>query len=348
MSFGWMVASLRGEARRVVRRVLQHAIYRAPGERDDCPACGSLRVADLDVLPLRGGRTGFVSCCEACGLVFSNPQPSLAVLQQFYSPSGAWSADRPDSERKPNSAAAKVGGHWTRWFRPIRQEMSVTSPRPGSRVLDFGCGEGTFLDALQNCGWETWGIEPSHDRAFARHRRLDEVPAVPSFDLVLAVHVLEHLPDPLATLRKLAAACRPGGHLFLCVPRLDTLPYHRDYRYVLNGRQHITAYTWPCLRTLMARAGWEAVGEPPLEVPRGGGRTTTAKLCVLARRTDGRITAARAPARAARSAIRRYYAAADSRPLPARLGCTRVAARRADAVRQCAKAARRVAKQVQT
>ena len=42
-------------------------------------------------------------------------------------------------------------------FDPIRE--SVTTPPKGAKVLDFGCGNGKLLDALQECGWDTWGIE---------------------------------------------------------------------------------------------------------------------------------------------------------------------------------------------
>jgi SAM-dependent methyltransferase len=211
----------------------------------------------------------------------------------------------------------------------------VAAPPPGARVLDFGCGEGTMLDGLQHCGWQTFGIEPALDRAFARHGRLFTIPATPTFDLVLALHVLEHVPSPLALLRQLAGACRIGGYLLVAVPRFDTLPTHRDYRYVLNGRAHIMAYTWPCLRGLLARAGWDAIALPV------DNRLTPSRMRVLARRTDDPPAETRVPAAVARAAIAGYYAGGDSRPLAARLGLIRLVARRMDVERRRAKAERK-------
>lgn len=356
--------------RRPVRRLLQAWIYRAPGERDDCPACASAALFDLDVLPLRAGRTGFVSGCDGCGLVFSNPLPGADLLADFYSPSGEWAAERREAEGRdagdPGAEPRRTGGSWSRMFDPIRGAIDVTAPPAGASVLDFGCGEGKLLDVLQDCGWRTWGIEPALDRAFRRHGRLHAVPEAPAFDLVVALQVLEHVPNPLHVLRQLAGACRVGGHLLVSVPRLDTLPRHRDYRYVLNGRAHITAYTWACLRTLLARAGWSPVDEPPPEISKGGGgRMTTSRLRVVARRVEGhrverprverhgverhrvdghrvdeRVAEARDPGREARAAVRGYYAAGDPRPLAARLGLLRLAARRADEERRRLKAAR--------
>jgi hypothetical protein len=135
--------------------------------------------------------------------------------------------------------------------------------------------------------------------------------------------------------RQLAGACRIGGHLLIAVPRFDTLPTHRDYRYVLNGRAHIMAYTWPCLRALLARAGWETVA-PPLE-----NRHTTSRMRVLARRTDTPATDTDVSAAVARAAVAGYYAHEDVRPLAARMGWIRLTARRADAERRRAKAARK-------
>ena len=332
----------------MLRRMSQRLVYRAPGERDDCPACGSLAIFDLDVLPLRAARTGFVCGCDGCGLVFSNPLPAPHDLAEFYSPSGAWGIDRRevgDRDRVP----ANAGGAWARMFDPIRPEVDVTSPPAGARVLDFGCGEGKLLDRLQACGWDTYGIEPALEHAFPRHRRLEAVPQRATFDLIVLMQVLEHVANPLQLLRHLAGACRAGGHLLVGVPRFDTLPLHRDYRYVLNGRAHITAYTWACLRTLLARAGWEAVAPPPDEIGKGGGRRTRSRLRVLARRVDGCARhpdlAADRPGDEARAALRAYYARGDTRSVLAKAGLLRLAARREDVRRRRVKAAHKAAKQ---
>ena len=330
-----MVALPPGKRLRLaLRRLSQRLVYRAPGERDECPACGSREIFDLDVLPLRAARTGFVCVCDECGLVFSNPIPTPDDLAQFYSPSGAWGNERRDLTDASERAPGRPGGKWTQLFDPIRGELDVASPPPGAAVLDFGCGEGKLLDRLQECGWQTSGIEPALDRAFQRHRRLDAIPRAATFDLIVLLQVLEHVPNPLDLLRQLAGACRVGGHLLVGVPRFDTLPVHRDYKYVLNGRAHITAYTWACLGELLSRAGWQPVAPPPAEVGKGGGgRRTTSRLRVLARRVDdaGKHAASGVarPADEARHALRAYYARGDSRPLLARAGLIRCAARQA-------------------
>jgi SAM-dependent methyltransferase len=201
-----------------------------------------------------------------------------------------------------------------------------------------------MLDALQDSGWHTWGIETATDAAFARHARLYQVPVGPAFDLIVCHHVLEHLANPLALLRQFAAAARPGGFLLVSVPRLDTLPLHRDYRYVINGRAHVTAYTWTCLRGLLARAGWEPVSAPPDRVSKGGGRTTSSRLRVIARRSDRVLEVPASPRDDARAAVQRYQSGVPGRTLFERLGWYRAAARQAEALRRRAALARRAAR----
>ncbi|MEQ1756793.1 MAG: class I SAM-dependent methyltransferase [Vicinamibacterales bacterium] len=319
-------------------------VYSAPGERSTCPACGASDLSDLDLFtlprPIDGRRTGFISTCNDCGLVFSNPQPLPEQLEQLYSPEGHWGRPRVEGgEMAPTRTEGSEGrrrgdGSWARAFDPAGDDLTVTSPPKGAKALDFGCGPGSMLDALQDNGWDTWGIEPSFDAAFHRHHRLESIPTSPTFDLIIANHVLEHLPDPLGVLRELGAAARPSAHLLVGVPRLDTLPRHRDYKYVINGRTHITAYTWDSLRELLGRAGWVPVAPPPDQISKGGGgRQTFSRLRVLARRTTQPVASVPAVGQAARHAIRQFHAGNRTRSLLEQLGWFRIAARCAEARR---------------
>jgi SAM-dependent methyltransferase len=330
----------------MMREVARALVYRAPREVESCPACESRRLFDLDVMVIRraadGSQTGFISGCETCGLVFANPLPSAADQAAFYGHDGDWQAER--AEDTPDAPPARHGTAWSRMFEPIRHELSVLAPPPGATVLDFGCGTGKLLDDLKSAGWATWGIEPATDRAFDRHGRLDEIPDRPMFDLTVCHHVLEHVTNPLGLLRQFAAASRPGGYLLVSVPRLDTLPIHRDYHYILNGRAHITAYTWPCMHGLLARAGWEPVAPPPDRVPKGRGKLTASRLRVVARRVDRDVALPASPADTARAAVRGYHAGVDGRSLFERLGWYRLAARQMEARRRGAISARRAAR----
>jgi SAM-dependent methyltransferase len=219
-----------------------------------CPACEARSVSAVEGWAVGGGQQAMA--CHACGILFTYPPPSPEVLQGYYASDGDWqsahAAKRAKAQTKTKRAAPALMSVLDRFF-------PATQPRAGSRVFDFGCGSGAWLNSFQNHGWLTYGLEPSTDVAFVRHERLTSVPTDGRFDLVIVWHVLEHLPRPVDMLRTLAAAIAPGGYCLVSVPRVDTLAVHRDLPYVLRPPAHVVAYTEACLRGLMASCGLETV-----------------------------------------------------------------------------------------
>jgi SAM-dependent methyltransferase len=313
----------RRRLRRAKRRVALPPLWlRFDDEVRACPACASGDLALLDLLRVRGELTGrrlaFLTGCEACGLVFVNPMPPPELLDRFYGEEGVWGEAH--AERGARIAAAherriarnqspKSGRRPKRMLLldAMQPHVPVDTPPPGAKVIDFGCGEGKLLNTLQEAGWETYGIEPSSAVAFLRHHRLETVPQDGTFDLVILHHVLEHLPNPLDVLRQLAGALREGGILFIGVPRLDTLPRHGDFRYCINGRNHLVSFTETCLRSLLARAGFEvaALMDAP-ELDEAFTNGTPLRLRLLARRTATPPPLPDAPLAPARRALGAY------------------------------------------
>lgn len=241
-------------------------------EASSCPACGSPRITLLDVLSIPksadGNRVAFLAGCRVCGLLFANPMPRREALHQYYQPEGPWAARRAERMRRIEAVDAR----WRRskktrpkaelplksrsLFNALSPHVPVYEPAPGAKVLDFGCGDGKFLNRFQDLGWETYGVEPSTDAAFSRHHRLLTLPQDGSFDFVFLNHVLEHVDTPLVLLREIASTLRIGGVLFVSVPRLDTLPVHGDRDYCISSRAHVMCFSETCLRGLLARAGF--------------------------------------------------------------------------------------------
>lgn len=114
----------------------------------------------------------------------------------------------------------------------------------GGRILDAGAGEQQyrrFCSHLDYVSQDFSQYDPASDVAGLHTPQWDtqgvdivsDITAIPapdaSFDAVMCVEVLEHLPDPLAGLRELSRITRPGGYLIVTAPFCSIThmaPYH--------------------------------------------------------------------------------------------------------------------------
>jgi SAM-dependent methyltransferase len=314
------------------------AAYEVPGEAQVCPACGSRRLELFEPLAVRrrlaGRRVGFVTGCRTCGLVFANPLPTRDELAAFYSPDGEWGRARTEEEQRRHGPQRE---YVRLLLEPVRHLVDPAAPPRGGAVFEFGCGDGKLLDAFQDFGWDTYGLDPGNKRAFVRHRELHSVPAEPRFGIAILHQVLEHLDAPLDVLRAIHAALEPNGLLIVSVPRLDTLPRHRDYRYCINPRNHILCYSRDCLATLLAFAGFESIDASPPADADTTDWLTLRRLRMIGRKMEQAVAAPPAPLAAARRAFAAYHATDPARrrwrtKLPVRMRAALAEWRRASPV----------------
>jgi 2-polyprenyl-3-methyl-5-hydroxy-6-metoxy-1,4-benzoquinol methylase len=139
------------------------------------------------------------------------------------------------------------------WIADLQRRASL------KRILDVGCGDGLFFDALSRFG-EVDGLEPDatlltdprwrsriHVGAIERGCVLPE-----QYDLVLMLDVLEHIADESEALAKLRATLRPGGYALLTVPALPWLWSRHD-----DANAHHRRYRKAKLSAALVRVGFE-------------------------------------------------------------------------------------------
>lgn len=181
------------------------------------------------------------------------------------------------SEAEPPAYRFKpFGGSPHAWAIDVVRRL-----RPGERlrVLDIGAATGLVGLALREArggAAELTGVEVEAgaraelERRYDRvHASLEAVPVGERFDLALLLDVIEHTPDPVAILRRAAAALGPGGVLLVSVPNVAhwsvrlSLLFGR-FEYQRSGtldETHLRFFTRRSYRRTLEEAGLVIEGE---------------------------------------------------------------------------------------
>jgi 2-polyprenyl-3-methyl-5-hydroxy-6-metoxy-1,4-benzoquinol methylase len=193
--------------------------------------------------------------CQQCGLVYHNPVIEDQDRQNAAVSSRQWHTGAVDNKRQLRKLEKRWHLQW-----PLIQPVF----RPASRVLEIGCGLGLVGGRLKSLGAEVWAVEPDPDQAaYARqHYGLEVVPLhfedvsfqAQQFDLILASHVIEHFPDPLAFLRQLRSYAHPDAWLFLETP--NVMAPKVSYRRMFSPA-HNFYFAPQNLGWLLTKAGWQ-------------------------------------------------------------------------------------------
>ncbi|RLV57453.1 class I SAM-dependent methyltransferase [Aeromicrobium phragmitis] len=150
-------------------------------------------------------------------------------------------------------------------------------PRRTSRVLEVGCGQGSFGVRIGSAHDYT-GVELDEASASVAQQRFDQagidgtivcgpvssLPASESFDIVCAFEVLEHIEDDAAALDEWVSRLRPGGLVVLSVPAWQSRFGPMD-----EAVGHYRRYDPAGLSALLSGAGLQNVGTRLYGAPLG-------------------------------------------------------------------------------
>lgn len=149
--------------------------------------------------------------------------------------------------------------------------------RAGDRLLDVGCGNGSWLKVARRAQWDVAGTDP--DPAARDLAGKDGIVVKPNlanwssqasqFAAVTLNHVIEHVHDPVETLKECAALLRPGGMLFVETPNVDAFGhalFGADWR-GLEPPRHLALFNRESLESVLERAGFSNIRFRPRPTP---------------------------------------------------------------------------------
>lgn len=185
-----------------------------------CPCCGSTAGVTVD-------RKLFHSLieCAGCGILHRYPTEQDREMAEFYQRAydePSFASEMPDDATVRELMATNFHGT-PKDFSGQIAILKAFGLQPGQRLLDFGSSWGYGAHQFRQAGFAAEGFELSRPRAaFGRQLGLPistEPPAADQrFDMIYSCHVLEHVPNPLATLRVMLQWVRPGGMVVAQTP----------------------------------------------------------------------------------------------------------------------------------
>jgi ubiquinone/menaquinone biosynthesis C-methylase UbiE len=146
-----------------------------------------------------------------------------------------------------------------RWDRRHEQTVRrVLDPQPGERVLEVGCGRGHMTNVLDQWGVDVIGVDANPRAAEVavspkvRHMLGEDLDfGDASFDKIVSIHAIEHIPPLESAIEEMARVLKPGGRAVFIYPAepiqgIWALPtaviLHRN---PLKARQVHCQWLWP-------------------------------------------------------------------------------------------------------
>jgi 2-polyprenyl-3-methyl-5-hydroxy-6-metoxy-1,4-benzoquinol methylase len=161
--------------------------------------------------------------CNECDLAITHPQPDSKNLERYYQSEDYISHS--NRARSLLDITYQVAKYFTlRWKVSLVKKYSLTQSQ---RVLDYGCGVGSFIDTLKKNNIETVGVEPSEKaRSIAKSKGLSVHDKLSfndkQYTTITLWHVLEHIPNLNDVLSSLYNALDNQGTIFIAVPNYES------------------------------------------------------------------------------------------------------------------------------
>lgn len=236
-------------------------------ERINCPIC------ERDEAELLFNKDSLsVVACKGCRLRYVNPRVSRQTLEAGYV-----------ETYYPPDKVERIRTDSMEWLQMTERLTELEKRhRDKGRLLDVGCGIGTFLHLAREQGWESHGIEPSKSGStFAQEMYKLDVQCgdlfdanFPSahFDAITLYHVLEHISELNPFLSELRRILKPStseeeaGTLVIEVPNgggLQSRLQKADWPYV-HPRDHLYYFSARSLPKLLRKHGFRNItlGKP--------------------------------------------------------------------------------------
>ena len=208
--------------------------------------------------------------CRYCGLAYITPRPAKESIGHYYSD---YKEGKHFNMMKKLRGAEGIGKLLVRdRLKFLEKYVSLSS---STRVLDVGCGLGSFLALLrEKRGCQIYGVE--YDPLACNYLEGIEGMQVKQgdlvdthfeddfFDVITLFAYLEHSFDPLQDLKEAHRILKPGGIISINLPNFDfsMRKVFKKIWFIHGAPQHLYHFNASSLQLLLDRAGFQPLGKP--------------------------------------------------------------------------------------
>jgi predicted SAM-dependent methyltransferase len=237
----------------------------------NCPLCGSktfsqiLKCVDFTVSKLEFR----LQQCDNCTFVITSPRPIKGEIGQYYE-SEEYVSHSDTKKGFINSVYQLVKTHTIKSKVRMVQQLGTSN-----KILDIGCGTGSFLGACKKQGWVVNGVEPNNT---ARQNSIINYNFEPKsdfrkeeyekegFGIITMWHVLEHIHDLEEYLTGIAELLEEQGKLIVALPNLNSYDskYYKEYWAAYDVPRHLWHFTPLTIKKLCTQYGLELYTTKPM------------------------------------------------------------------------------------
>ncbi len=196
--------------------------------------------------------------CNTCGLVYINPRPASGDLFKVYSRGlKEWTTVEAYMDKKRDLCKNYL--------------TKVEAVKEKGRILDLGCSIGLFLKIARERGWDTYGVDISHeDVEYAkRNYNLNVIKGTienanyPNnfFDVITMWDFIEHIPDPISCLKEVKKILKKDGVLFILTGNIESREAKQKKVYwpFFGGGTHLIFYSPKTIRRILDIVGLKMI-----------------------------------------------------------------------------------------
>lgn len=200
--------------------------------------------------------------CNDCGLVYINPRPIHKEINKYYS------CDY--YSYGGNNLKASIEKMLSYYYLSRQKKMIMQFKKEG-KILDVGCGSGSFIASFSSKKWEPYGVEPNlvgynlskqkMKNNILNKELLDCKFPDNYFEVITMWHVLEHIYNPNEELQEINRILKDDGVFILSLPNIKSLGFRigGKHWFHLDAPRHLYHYDSTTITEMLTKNGFQVI-----------------------------------------------------------------------------------------